>query len=210
MKVFAFALALAGATTAASLNAQVRPGTVISGNTRTTRGTDCTYNRTSNSIGDIIFGRTNFNTNTNCRDVYSREDGAWYQVGNGRGNIYERRVRDNYGYLIIQRARRNPNGTFTILNTRLANDNDKEWRKEQKRYEKAQKRQQKAYEKGQRNGNYGYNRDGDDDDDRNRDASYRYDQFGNRIYVGPTANTNRDYSSKQNGHGRGKGKKGRD
>ena len=173
MKVFAFTLALAGVTTAASLNAQVRPGTVISGNTRTTRGTDCTYNRTTNSIGDIIFGRTNFNTNTNCRDVYSREDGSWYQVGNGRSNIYERRVRDNYGYLIIQRARRNPNGTFTILNTRLANDNDREWRKEQKRYEKAQKRQQKAYEKAQkRNGNYGNGRYDDDDNDHDRDHRY--------------------------------------
>jgi hypothetical protein len=207
MKVFAFTLALAGATTAASLNAQVRPGTVISRSSQ--RGTDCSYNRTTNGIGDIIFGRMNFNTN--CRDVYSREDGGWYQVGNGRSQIYERRVRDNYGYLIIQRARRNPNGTFTILNTRLANDNDKEWRKEQKRYEKAQKRDQKEWEKAQkRNGNYGYNRDGDDDDNRYRDANYRYDQFGNRIYVGPTVNTNRDYSSKQNGHGRGKGKKGRD
>jgi|SRR5689334_5023280 len=208
MKVLAFTLALAGVTTAASLNAQVRPGTV---NTGAQRSTDCSYNRTTNSVGDIIFGRTNFNTN--CRDVYSRADGGWYQVGNGRSPIYERRVRDNYGYLIIQRARRNPNGTFTILNTRLANDNDKEWRKEQKRYEKAQKREQKEWEKShRRNGNYGYHRDGDDDD-RYSDSNYRYDQFGNRIYVGPTANTNRDYNynhSKQKDHGRGKGKKDRD
>jgi hypothetical protein len=210
MKVFAFTLALAGVTTAASLNAQVRPGTVISGSSRTQRGTDCSYNRTSNTIGDIIFGRTNFNTN--CRDVYSREDGAWYQVGNGRSQIYERRVRDNYGYLIIQRARRNPNGTFTILNTRLANDNDKEWRKEQKRWEKERR---KAQKRNGDYGNYGYHRDRDHDDDdyRYSDANYRYDQFGNRIYIGPTANTNRDYGykgSKQKDHGRGKGKKDRD
>ena len=217
MKVFAFSLAIAGVTAAASLNAQSvpRPGTVITG--QRTSNTDCTYNRTTNSVGDIIFGRTNLNTNTNCRDVYSRNDGAWYQVGNGRSNIYERRVRDNYGYLIIQRARRNPNGTFTILNSRVANDNDKEWRKAEKRREKEIRKAQK------RNGNYGYNRgDRDDDDDNGRydnsrynDANYRYDQFGNRIYVGPTANTNsgsshRYESSKQNGHGRGKGKKGRD
>ena len=204
MKVFAFTLALAGVTAAASLNAQARPGTVIRGSTQ--RGTDCTYNRTTNSIGDIIFGRTNLNTN--CRDVYSREDGGWYQVGNGRSPIYERRVRDNYGYLIIQRARRNPNGTFTILNSRLANDNDKEWRKEQKRLQKEQRKAQK------RNGNYGYNHDYNrdrDDDYRYNDSNYRYDQFGNRIYVGPTANRDYDHGdSKQKGHGRGKGKKDRD
>ena len=174
MKVFAFTLALAGVTTAASLSAQAvpRPGTVITNTGQ--RGTDCTYNRTSNSVGDIIFGRTNLNTN--CRDVYSRVDGGWYQVGNGRSPIYERRVRDNYGYLIIQRARRNPNGTFTVLNTRVANENDKEWVKEQKRqqkaYEKAQKRQQKAYEKAQkRNGSYGYDRG--DDHDRDHDGDRR-------------------------------------
>jgi len=214
MKVFAFTLALAGVATAASLNAQSRPGTVITGSN--SRQTNCSYNRTTNTIGDIIFGRANLNTNTNCRDVYSREDGAWYQVGNGRSPIYERRVVDNYGNLVIQRARRNSDGSFTILNSRIANNNDKEWKKAQKQREKAWKKAQK------RNGNSSYNRgDRDDDDDNgryNNDANYRYDQFGNRIYVGPTANTNRVYSgsdnrykdSKQNGHGRGKGKKDRD
>jgi hypothetical protein len=200
MKVFAFTIALAGVTTAASLNAQAvpRPGTVITGTS--SRGTDCSYNRTTNTVGDIIFGRTNFNTNpnTNCRDVYSRQDGAWYQVGNGRSPIYERRVRDNYGYLIIQRARRNPDGSFTILNSRVANSNDKEWKKEQKREQKELRKAQK------RHGNSSYNRnDRDDDDDNGRynDANYRYDQYGNRIYVG---------NSERAEHGRGKGKKGRD
>src|ERR1051325_3839071 len=212
MKVFAFSLAIAGVTAAASLNAQAvpRPGTVITG--QRTSNTDCSYNRTSNTVGDIIFGRTNLNTNTNCRDVYSRQDGAWYQVGNGRSPIYERRVRDNYGYLIIQRARRNPDGSLTILNSRIAKNSDKEWKKEQKRIEKAQRR----------NGNSDYNRsDRDDDDDNGRynDANYRYDQFGNRIYVGNQSSTNNRISSVGNSehgnsergrHGRGKGKKGRD
>ena len=231
MKVFAFSLAIAGVTAAASLNAQSvpRPGTVITG--QRTRNTDCTYNRTTNTVGDIIFGRTNFNTNTNCRDVYSRNDGAWYQVGNGRSQIYERRVRDNYGNLIIQRARRNPNGTFTILNSRVANDDDKEWRKAEKRREKEIRKAQK------RNGNYGYNRadrdDDDEDDDNGRyndgryndgryndgrynDSNYRYDQFGNRVYVGPSSNrvssgsTRRYESAKHSEHGKGKGKKDRD
>jgi hypothetical protein len=147
MKFLAIALAVSGVASAASLNAQTIPARsgIITG--RTTRSTDCNYARTSNSVGDIIFGRTN--TATNCRDVYSREDGAWYQVGRGRDNnsIYERRVRDSNGNLVIQRARRNPNGTFTILSSRVANSNDKEWRKAQRAQQKAAEKQQKAWEK---------------------------------------------------------------
>lgn len=210
MKVFAFTLALAGVTTAASLGAQSvpRPGTVITGTSQ--RGTDCTYNRTTNTVGDIIFGRTNLNTNTNCRDVYSRNDGAWYQVGNGRSPIYERRVRDNYGNLIIQRARRNPDGSFTILNSRVANNNDKEWRKEQreqqKRFRKDQKEREKEIRKANReNGNLGINRGDDDDDDGER---------GDRRVGGILGGNNRvsgiSNDVERGDHGRGKGKKGRD
>lgn len=205
MKVFAFSLAIAGVTAAASLNAQSvpRPGTVITGQ----RTNDCTYNRTTNSVGDIIFGRTNLNTSNNCQDVYSRNDGAWYQVGNGRSPVYERRVRDNYGNLIIQRARRNPNGTFTILNSRIANNNDKEWKKAEKRREKAIRQAQK------RNEHDRYNRDDDDQGNhRYNDSNYRYDQFGNRVYVGPATNSDRDndHDWKQKDHGKGKGRKDRD
>ena len=147
MKLFAIAFAVSGLASAASLGAQTtlpsRSGVVVP----TTSSTDCRYTRTTNGIGDIIFGRTNLATD--CRDVYSRNDGAWYQVGRGRDNnsIYERRVRDANGNLVIQRARRNPNGTFTILSTRVANSNDKEWRKAQKAQEKAYEKQQKAEEK---------------------------------------------------------------
>ena len=210
MKVFAFTIALAGVTTAASLNAQAvpRPGTVITGTS--SRRTDCSYNRTTNTVGDIIFGRTNLNTNpnTNCRDVYSRQDGAWYQVGNGRSPIYERRIRDNYGYLIIQRARRNPDGSFTILNSRVANSNDKEWRKEQKRQQKelrkAQKEREKELRKSSRdNGNFGVGRDDRDDDDDDGDRRISSDVRGNSRVLGVS-------NSERGEHGRGKGKKGRD
>ena len=147
MKLFAIALAVSGVASAASLGAQTtlpsRSGVIVP----TTSSSDCRYTRTTNSIGDIIFGRTNLATD--CRDVYSRNDGAWYQVGRGRDNnsIYERRVRDANGNLVIQRARRNPNGSFTILSTRVANSSDKEWRKAQKAQEKAYEKQQKAEEK---------------------------------------------------------------
>jgi len=148
MKFLAFALAVSGVASAASLGAQTvlttRTGVAVP---TTQRRTDCTYSRTTNSVGDIIFGRTN--VATNCRDVYSREDGAWYQVGRGRDNnsIYERRVRDANGNLVIQRAHRNSNGSFTILSSRVANSNDKEWRKAQKAQQKAWKKQEKAENK---------------------------------------------------------------
>jgi len=114
--------------------------TVSNGNINRNNG--CAYNQTTNSVGDIVFGRANANT---CQDVYSRNDGAWYQVGQGANNnsIYERRTVDANGNLVIQRGRRNSNGTFTILSTRVASTNDKQWKK-------AQKQQQKDWKKGQK------------------------------------------------------------
>jgi hypothetical protein len=132
---------------------------------------NCDYNRTTNGIGDIIFGRTN---DVNCDDVGNRVDGGWYQVGRGRDNnsVYERRTRDRNGNLVIQRARRNSDGSFRILSTRYANDNDKQWRKAQrkqdKEWRKEQKRDNKDYRKSQR---------GDDDDDRRYGGSNRDDRF---------------------------------
>ena len=114
--------------------------TVSNGNINRNNG--CAYNQTTNNAGDIVFGRANANT---CQDVYSRDDGAWYQVGQGPNNnsIYERRTVDANGNLVIQRGRRNSNGTFTILSTRVASTNDKQWKK-------AQKQQQKDWKKGQK------------------------------------------------------------
>jgi hypothetical protein len=143
MKVFAIALALATAAVASPANAQLR-GQVLQS------GTNCAYTRSNNSVGDIIFGRTSAST---CQDVYSREDGAWYQVGRGANNnsIYERRVRDSNGNLVIQRARRNSNGRFTILSSRVATSNDKQWRKAEKAREKAYRKEQKAENKAYKN-----------------------------------------------------------
>lgn len=156
MKFFAIALAVSGVASAASLGAQTLP--TRSGVVYPTQGsTDCRYSRTTSSVGDIIFGRTNLATD--CRDVYSREDGAWYQVGRGRDNnsVYERRVRDRNGNLVIQRARRNPNGTFSIFSSRVATNNDKEWRKAQKAQQKAWEKQQKAERKAERKADKYYN-----------------------------------------------------
>jgi hypothetical protein len=122
----------------------------VASNDRNNR--NCDYNRTSNSVGDIIFGRTN---DVNCDDVGNRVNDGWYQVGRGRDNnsIYERRTTVN-GRLVIQRARRNSDGTFRILSTRYANDNDKQWQKAEKKrekeYRKEQKEQDKEYRKAQK------------------------------------------------------------
>jgi hypothetical protein len=116
---------------------------------------NCSYNQSTNTVGDIIFGRSG--NNVNCNDNGNRVDGGWYQVGQGRDNnsIYERRVRDSNGNLIIQRARRNSNGSFTILSSRAYNgNNDKQW-------QKAQREQQKEIRKQQQRDNQQYNQQND-------------------------------------------------
>lgn len=134
--------------------------TVRNGDNRDRNRANCDYNRTTNSIGDIIFGRTN---NTVCEDVNNRDDGVWYQVGQGRDNnsIYVRRTRDANGNLVIQRARRNANGTFSIFNTRTARDSDKQWKKQQKAqnkaWNKAQKDDRKDLKKAQKQDEHGRN-----------------------------------------------------
>jgi hypothetical protein len=133
--------------------------TIISTNTVgnvNNRNNNCAYAQSTNSVGDVIFGRTN--TNVNCDDVGNRVDGGWYQVGRGANNnsVYERRTRDRNGNLVIQKARRNSNGTFTILSTRYANDNDKQWRKAEKQRQKAEKQREKELKKqGRGNGHNG-------------------------------------------------------
>lgn len=112
-------------------------------NNTNNRNTNCSYNQSTNTVGDIIFGRSG--NNVNCNDNGNRVDGGWYQVGQGRDNnsTYERRTRDANGNLVIQRARRNRNGSFTILNSRSANQNDKQWQKAQDRQQKEDRKQQK-------------------------------------------------------------------
>jgi hypothetical protein len=173
---------------------------IISTNTignNSNRGNNCAYNQSTNTVGDIIFGRTN--TNVNCDDVGNRVDGGWYQVGQGRDNnsIYERRVRDSNGNLVIQRARRNSNGSFTIISSRGYNGNsDKQWQKaqqqQQKQMRKQQKEQDKQYKKSQHDGN-----------DDNRSVGVR----GNdRTYVANDVVAKGNGHGKDNGNGKGKHK----
>jgi hypothetical protein len=152
---------------------------------------NCSYNQTTNTVGDIIFGRSG--NNVNCNDNGNRVDGGWYQVGQGRDNnsIYERRVRDSNGNLVIQRARRNPNGSFTILSTRAYNsNNDKQW-------QKAQRQRQKEIRKQQQDQDKQYRKSQHDNEDDNRQVVGAND----RSY----GSGNSD-SKGNNGHGKGKHK----
>src|ERR1700693_3682255 len=129
--------------------------TVGSVNTNYNNGNNtCSYSQSTNSVGDIIFGRANANT---CQDVYTRDDGAWYQVGQGANNnsIYERRTYDSNGNLVIQRARRNRNGSFTIISTRAySSTNDKQWKQAQKQQQKDWKKAQKEQQKQMKHDNH--------------------------------------------------------
>jgi len=131
----------------------ISTNTIGNVNNTNNRNTNCSYNQSTNTVGDIIFGRSG--NNVNCNDNGNRVDGGWYQVGQGRDNnsIYERRTRDANGNLVIQRARRNRNGSFTILNTRVANQNDKQWQKAQDRREKEDRKQQKRHGKNDNRNN---------------------------------------------------------
>ena len=168
---------------------------IISSNTVGNNGnggynSNCSYSQSTNTVGDIIFGRSG--NNVNCNDNGNRVDGGWYQVGQGRDNnsIYERRVRDRNGNLVIQRARRNPNGTFTILNSRAYNsNNDKQWRKAQQQRQKEIRKQQKEQDKEYRKSQH-------DNDDDNRQVVRADDRsYGSG-----------NVEAKDNGHGKGNGK----
>lgn len=99
---------------------------IISSRTERRANTDCQYASTT-TVGGVILGRPGTNgTAADCRDGRRGSvDGVWRQVGRGRNNnsVYERRTYDGYGNIVVQKARRNPNGTFTILSTRTIRSN---------------------------------------------------------------------------------------
>ncbi|HJQ55045.1 MAG TPA: hypothetical protein VJ825_14490 [Gemmatimonadaceae bacterium] len=99
---------------------------IIDSRTERRTNNDCQYASTT-TVGGVILGRPGTNgTATDCRNDRRRSvDGVWRQVGQGRNNnsVYERRTYDGYGNIVVQKARRNPNGTFTILSTRTIRNN---------------------------------------------------------------------------------------
>jgi hypothetical protein len=193
MKSLIIVAALAGLGATAPLSAQGR----IPVN-RTNRQ-DCSYNQTGSTVGDIVFGRNSTNTNT-CRNSGNRSNGSWYQVGQDRnGTIYERRVTDGNGNVIVQRARRDSFGNMSIISSRNVGNNNGTFSNNRRR--------------GDDNGTFSNNRrrgdnDGDDDDQgyNGRRASRNNGRFNNGSFNRNSGNGN----SERHDRGRGKGHKGRD
>jgi hypothetical protein len=127
--------------------------TILSTQTVRSNGNNGDCQVSNGSVGDVILGRTGSANNCNYNGNRSA-DGVWRQVGQGRNNnsIYERRTVDARGNVVVQRGRRNSNGSFTILSTRTIGNNG--------------------------NGNGRQNRDDNDDryDRRSGDDDNRYDR----------------------------------
>lgn len=177
--------------------------------TRTVRDnrntTDCQYANTTGSVGDIILGRNGANgTNGtyDCRNDRRSVDGVWRQVGKGRNNnsVYERRTYDRNGNIVVQKARRNPDGTFRILSSHTVR-NDQNVRT---RTRGDDDDQGEDHDRGRR-GN------GRSDDSRYENGSYNRGNasYNNRDYR-YTSDDNDGKKSEHKNNGRGKGSKGRD
>src|SRR5256885_666458 len=161
-------------------------------------GRDCQL-ASNGTVGDIILGRSG---RTNCPDGRGSADGVWRQVGQGRNNnsIYERRTVDANGNVVIQKARRNSNGSFTILSSRTVGGNNG-----------VRNRGRDDNDDQGENGGRGRGRKHGDDDERYNSANSGYDN-GNYSYNSgySSGDDNRYKHSEQKSHGRGKGRKGRD
>lgn len=204
MKGLILATAVAGLAIVSPLSAQGRARTsTVDAQSRQ----DCRYQQ-SNPV-DVIMGR-GVNTSSNCTySGNSSVDGQWRPISQDRnGNtIYQRRTYDRNGNIVVQRAVRDSYGRMSIIDSRTYNANGNG-----------------AYNNGRANGHnklkkYKKHHGDGDDDDQGYDSNYRYDQFGNRVYIGNNSGaSNRVYSSgnsryndsERKGEGRGKGKKDRD
>jgi hypothetical protein len=204
MKNFIIAAALAGLVVASPLSARGQNGPPVNrtpNNGRNSQG--CTYSQPTNTVGDIIFGRSGTNT-TNCRNTSSsRGNGSWYPIGNdGNGNtIYERQTRDSNGNVIVQRARRDAYGNMSVFSsTNVGNNgaynnngqgNNGNGRGRGKNHKNKNKNDGNDDNNGQYNSNYGY--------PSGNSGDYRYNT------------TNSRYNNSERGdHGRGKGHKNGD
>jgi len=166
-------------------------------------GSDCQLS-TGATVGGIILGRTG--AATNCGYNGSAVDGVWRQVGQGRNNnsIYERRTIDANGNVVIQRARRNPDGTFTILSTRTRGNNGVRNRGRGDDDDQGEDNDNGRGRRGRHSDdNSGYN---NDDSRYNNGSNYGYNNSDDSY----SSDDNRYKNSEHKNNGRGKGKKGRD
>src|SRR5438874_3050272 len=178
--------------------------------TRTERrssSNDCQLASSTGTVGDIILGRSGSVDCRNDRNDRGAVDGVWRQVGQGRNNnsVYERRTYDANGNVVVQKARRNSDGSFSILSTRTVRGN------------RGVGRNRGHNDNGRfdrRNGDDDDERldrrHGDDDDDERLDRRHGDDDDDERFDRRNDDQDGRFISSERGGHGRGKGHKGRD
>ena len=168
-------------------------------------GRDCQLASTNTTVGGIILGRSG---TTDCRNDRGSVDGVWRQVGRGRNNnsVYERRTLDAYGNVVVQKARRNSNGTFTILSTRTVGGNRGVGRNRGHNGDDDDQGDNEGRDRGRKH----------DDDDRYDNSTYNNGSYdynnGSYDYNNGSYNAGdaRYGKSEHKSHGRGKGRKGRD
>ena len=160
-------------------------------------GRDCQL--AGGTVGDVILGRS---STTNCGNNRGSVDGVWRQVGQGRNNnsVYERRTLDANGNVVIQKARRNSNGTFTILSSRTVGGNNGV--RNRGRGDDDDQGENGGRGRGRKHG-------GDDESYNSSNSGYNNGSYDyNSGYS--SGDDNRYKNSEQKSHGRGKGRKGRD
>jgi hypothetical protein len=217
MKNFIIAAALTGLAVASPLSAQGRNGPPVNRTPNNGRNSqDCTYSQPTNTVGDIIFGRSGSNT-TNCRNTSSsRGNGSWYPIGNdGNGNtIYERQTRDSNGNVIVQRARRDAYGNMSVFSSRnVGNNGTYNNRQRGDNDDQGNNGNGRGRGKWKKNKNKGnddneYNNDNDDNNAQyNSNNGYSSGNNGDYRY---NATNSRYNNSERGDHGRGKGHKNGD
>ena len=117
------------------------------------RDGDCEFERRGSNLGDTFFGlRTSRDGNRDCRVSSSRtrDLGVWYPVGrDSNGNvIYERRVRDRDGRVIIERARSRDGRTLSRIGSnrdiRMDRDRDDDDDDDDRRMTRAERERERA------------------------------------------------------------------
>lgn len=132
---------------------------------------NCEFERRPSNLGDVFFGVRSSQRDRDCRvgSSRTREQNVWYPVGrDANGNvIYERRVRNSDGRVVVERARSTSGGNLERISSRRGSridrdtDRDSERRagrvgnrdrdsERSKALEKARRDQQKAIAKAQR------------------------------------------------------------
>lgn len=126
MRVFGLTLALVAVVVATPLSAQSQ------GRNRGRGLGDCRFERTVDAAGNVVFLRVVGERSKGCKFRQRDENVLFENALDRSGNrIFVRRIRDANGRLVIQRVRRNPDGTLVVVSSRVVarerDDDDREF-----------------------------------------------------------------------------------